>query len=601
MKGDYKSTIIDEGVLMRGVTMLKKEKAKQTVIKIGILSIVLLLGALGIRNLRGTKPTYVTYHFFLERLEQQQIKQVILKDDETIGFKCLNDPIDYATDHPQSKDFKEKLLMHNVQVIHQQPRDWLQITISLTILSGAFYMIHKQVKSRVGQGHMALGVAPLNPQDLTIGFKDIAGNIEAKEQVKDIIDFIKTPKKYNQLGAVMPKGIMLYGPPGTGKTLMAKAIATEAGVPFFSVSGSDFIQLYVGVGASRIRELFREARKHEKAVIFIDEIDAIGKKRSMRAAESNDEKDQTLNALLTELSGFKETQGIVVIAATNRLDVIDEALLRPGRFDRHIEIGYPDPQARKAILSLYLKDKPIDETVCIETLTKQTIYFTGAMLKHLVNEAAIRAANANKKVISMTQFDQAFYEVLAGREKKDRSHITREEQRITAYHEAGHALMTKIVAPENKVSKVTIIPSTKGAGGFSMSISKDKMYQTKKDFVAQIQIALAGRLAEEIVFGEEGVTTGASNDIEKATQYVKDYISKYGMDQTIGYINLDVLSGNKMTNREMLFDLCKKVMQEHAIKTKKLLIRHEEKLHRIAEALLEKETLNEEELEALIL
>ena len=396
----------------------------------------------------------------------------------------------------------------------------------------------------------------------------------------------------------MPKGLIFYGPPGTGKTLMAKAIAKEAGVPFFSLSGSDFVQMYVGVGASRIREVFKEARKHEKAVIFIDEIDAIGKKRSNNLSGSNEEKDQTLNALLTEMSGFKHDEGIVVIAATNRLELLDDALLRPGRFDRQIEIGYPDQGAREQIIKLYLQGKPISDEVDSEKLARQTVRFTGAMLENLLNEAAILAAKAGEIKITMNHIEKAFSVVLAGAEKKDRSYITQEERRITAFHEAGHALITKLIVPMERVVKVTIVPTVKGAGGFSMSIPKDSMYMTKRDFISQIQIALAGRAAEEIIFGKDLITTGASNDIEKATYYLKELITRYGMDDTYGLINCEVICPGS-SNQELL-KVCKEKMDQIYEETKLVLKEHEEKLMVLAEALLEHETLNEDKIIELI-
>ncbi|WP_337527304.1 AAA family ATPase, partial [Zhenhengia sp.] len=426
----------------------------------------------------------------------------------------------------------------------------------------------------------------------------IAGNHEVKDQVEDIIGFIKDPQKYTQLGARMPKGLIFYGPPGTGKTLMAKAIAKEAGVPFFSLSGSDFVQMYVGVGASRIREVFKEARKHERAVIFIDEIDAIGKKRSNNLSGSNEEKDQTLNALLTEMSGFKHDEGIVVIAATNRLELLDDALLRPGRFDRQIEIGYPDQGAREQIIKLYLQGKPISDEVDSEKLARQTVRFTGAMLENLLNEAAILAAKAGEIKITMNHIEKAFSVVLAGAEKKDRSYITQEERRITAFHEAGHALITKLIVPMQRVVKVTIVPTVKGAGGFSMSIPKDSMYMTKRDFISQIQIALAGRAAEEIIFGKDLITTGASNDIEKATYYLKELITRYGMDDTYGLINCEVICPGS-SNQELL-KVCKEKMDQIYEETKLVLKEHEEKLMVLAEALLEHETLNEDKIIELI-
>lgn len=540
----------------------------------------------------------VSYLQFVDLLNKGQISEVRVNNGATIQFEEKETGKKYKTDNPRKEDFKELLLMNNVKVIeYTESVSIIQTIISSIFLFGIGSFIFYQVKKGDSRnGKMDLGSTMVEVKDLRVDFKHIAGNIEAKEQVKDIIDFIKTPEKYNKLGAKMPKGIMLYGPPGTGKTLMAKAIAKEANVPFFSVSGSDFVQLYVGVGASRVRELFKEANKHEKAVIFIDEIDAIGKKRSQGAFQGNDEKDQTLNALLTEMSGFKGKDGVVVIAATNRLDTLDEALLRPGRFDRHIEIGYPDLNAREAIIQLYFKNRPIADEVSSYELAKQTVLFTGAMLENLINEAAIEAANQNEIVITNAHLETAFYTIIAGKEKKDRSHISQLDREITAYHEAGHALVTKLLAPDNSVTKVTIIPSTKGAGGFSMNIPKDKFYLNRKELIARIKISLAGRAAEEIVFGKDYITTGASNDIERASGDLRAFMLKYGMDEEMGLININVLTGKDTFENEKWLQISQDYMKKFYEETKNILLEHENLLRTIAERLLIKETLNEKEI-----
>lgn len=563
---------------------------------------LVILFIIGMSINKYSKPQYMSYNTFMNVVENRQIKQVAMSEGSMIRFQQLGDETVYETDHPRNENFKEILLKENIKVTEGSNEGLyvMQLIISASIFIGVFYIVFKGSGRKGGAQMMALNAKPIEPQQLKVGFDRIAGNVEAKEQVEDIINFIKTPEKYNQIGAKMPKGMIFYGPPGTGKTLMAKAVAKEAGVPFFAVSGSDFVQLYVGVGASRVREIFKEARKHQKAVIFIDEIDAIGKARSQSATNSNDEKDQTLNALLTEMSGFDGSEGIVVIGATNRLDMLDDALLRPGRFDRHIEIGYPDKNARYEIFKLYLKDKPMDDSVDIAAIAKQTVYFTGAMIGNLVNEAAILAANEESKVITRDYLERAFYIVIAGMEKKDRSHISEDERRITACHEAGHALITKLVAPENSVTKVTIVPTAKGAGGFSINIPKDKMYRTKKELISQIQISLAGRIAEEIVFGEDAVTTGASNDLEKATMYLKDYMSKYGMHKELGVLNMQVLYGKESIEDSCFVEACKETMQRIYEETKTLMFENQIKLTALSDALLEEETLDENSIDALL-
>ncbi|MGL4344356.1 MAG: ATP-dependent metallopeptidase FtsH/Yme1/Tma family protein [Cellulosilyticaceae bacterium] len=565
-----------------------------------ILFVVLIVGMSISKDHIGKEVSYTT---FQTMLKNKQVTRVVLGENDYITFYGTDDEITYQTSNPRKEGFKETLLLQDVEVQESlgTTLSMIQYVVSSMIFLGVFYLVFKKIgKNQSGQTMMGLAIKPIEADQLKEDFSHIAGNIEVKEQVQDLISFMKEPEKYTAVGARMPKGVIFYGPPGTGKTLMAKAIAKEAEVPFFSVSGSDFVELYVGVGASRVREVFAEARKHSKAVIFIDEIDAIGKKRSQSVSGSNDEKDQTLNALLTEMSGFHPDSGIVVIAATNRLELLDDALLRPGRFDRQIEIGYPDLVARKQIIVLHFKGKPISEAVNIETLAAQTVYFTGAMIENLMNEAAILAANENQRMITPMHIDQAFYRVVAGCEKKDRSGITLKEKQITAYHEAGHALVTKLLAPENQVTKVTIIPSTKGAGGFSMNVPKDKMYMTRQEVLAQIKISLAGRGAEQIVFGKEQITTGASNDIQKATRYLRDYMMKYGMDEEVGLVDMGtLLEGENFYNEKLVqrFEEKMEMLYQETLETLKV---NQAVLVKLAEQLLVQETLNEIEIDQIM-
>src|SRR5699024_81875 len=373
-------------------------------------------------------------------------------------------------------------------------------------------------------------------------------NEEAKESLKEMVDFIQNPEVYNEFGARLPRGVLLYGPPGTGKTLLAKALAGEAGVPIFPVSGSDFIQVYSGLGASRIRDLFKMAKSAGKSVIFIDEIDSLGKKRKGNNGASNEEGDRTLNSLLAEMSGFKENEGIIVIAATNRIDVLDDALLRPGRFDRQIEVQLPDIKAREEILKLHGKNKPLSKDIDFRRIALETVYFSGAKLENLLNESAMIAVRSKKEEITRGHIDQAYYKILVGDEKKDRSSLKRKDREITAYHEAGHALMAKLVSPENRVTRVSIIPSTKGMGGFSLNIPPDRMYQTKKEILNNIMVILGGRAAEEIIYGKENITTGASSDLEKATEDVLSMIGIYGMDEDVGLLNYNVIMSREFTS-----------------------------------------------------
>lgn len=576
---------------------MDKKKNPKRYILIGCLCSIVLLGSVLFAGHKAANK--VTYTQFLKDIQNEQVEKVELSNASTLKFKLKNSDTVYTTDNPRKDNLKEALLLNHIDVVEkvQSNTSMIQYIISTSLMIAMFIAIFNMVKKQGnGRGKMSIGDKKVAPSELKYGFDDIAGNEEAKEQVAELIDFMKEPEKYAKMGARMPKGFILYGPPGTGKTLLAKAIAKEAGVSFFSVSGSDFMQMYVGVGASRVRELFKTARKEGKAVIFIDEVDAIGKKRSSGSMQGNDEKDQTLNALLTEMSGFKNDEGIVVIAATNRLDTLDDALLRPGRFDRHIEVGYPDLKAREQIIKLHLKNKPLSDEVEVTNIAKQTVYFTGAMLENLLNEAAIYAVSKGKVCIDQEAIDTAFYTVVAGKEKKDRSGISEMDQHITAYHEAGHALVTKLIAPENSVTKVTIIPSTKGFGGFSMNIPKDKMYMNKTELLNNIKISLAGRAAEEIIFGKDLITTGASNDIEKASESMRNILLRYGMDEAYGLVNLNVLTGKQTVEDEAFITRSVKYMEALYEETKALIIAHQSKLEALAQSLIEKETLNEQEI-----
>ena len=560
---------------------------------------ILLLGVIFIGNKYFiTKPVDMTYRSFIDEVDQKQVQEVIFSQDGNTFEAVFKDKSGkYIVTNPKTDDFTQYLLMNDITVSYGQENSALTALKVVLLLGFAGGMV---IFLRNGGNAKEL-IKDANKKKKmqsapTITLAQVAGNAEAKSMVEDIISFIKEPDKYADVGARMPKGLLLYGPPGTGKTLMAKAIAGEANVPFYAMSGSDFVQMYVGVGASRIRNLFNKAKKSEKAVIFIDEIDAIGKKRARNTSASNDERDQTLNALLTEMSGFHDSQGIIVIGATNRLDTLDEALLRPGRFDRHIEIGLPDVNARKNILTLYAKKKPLSDDVNLEELAKSTVYFSGAMLENLLNEAAINAANDKASAINKDHIDKAFYTVIAGSPKTDRSYITEKERKITAYHEAGHALATTLLLPEHFISKVTIIPSVRGAGGFNLSIPKDTMFQSQRQLRANIQVLLAGRVAEELIFGTEEVTTGASNDIQKASQMLVDYINKYGMDEDMGLFSMAILNEGHDNH---LIQKCRTQMNELYEATRELMKEQLPLLEKITQELLAQESLTGQDIERL--
>lgn len=574
-----------------------------------ILASILLLAIIGyyIYLYFEPDPQRISYNDFISAVDKGEVAKIYLDDGDMLKGE-FKDGSQFITDNPRKEGFKEELLKKGIAVDEMarqsQIRDTGGFLLTMAVFGGFLYFLStKTVKqAQGGMGKMSsISVSP--EEDRKVTFDDVAGIDEARESLKDVIDFIKNPEKYTRYGARLPRGIILYGPPGTGKTLLAKAVAGEAGVPFYAVSGSDFVQVYVGVGAGRIRDLFKKARENGKCVIFIDEIDALGKKRDRGIdGGGNDERDQTLNALLAEMSGFKGNEGIVVIGATNRLDVLDPALLRPGRFDRHIEVGLPDVKGRYEILKLHSKGKPLSGNVDLYKVAQQTVYFSGAKLESLMNEAAILAAKKDRGYIEQADIDRAFYIVMAGLEKKDRSAIDRFDRQITAFHEAGHALVTKLIAPENSVSRVTIIPSTKGMGGFSMNIPPDRMYYRKKDMENSIKIALAGRAAEEIIFGKDDVTNGASNDLERATEVLLDMVRRCGMGKNTGLLNYDVLYNNgvRQVSDEVL-EQCRQTMDLYYKEVKSLLLMHEGTLRAVAITLLEKETLDEDALDKIIM
>lgn len=430
-----------------------------------------------------------------------------------------------------------------------------------------------------------------------IKFDDVAGNYEAKESLKEIVDFIKNPEKYNRLNAKMPRGILFYGSPGTGKTLMAKALAGEAAVPFYAVSGSDFVQVYAGLGASRIRNLFKKAKKSGKSVIFIDEIDAIGKKRMGLNSKGSDEGDRTLNALLTEMSGFAESLGIVVVAATNRIDILDDALLRPGRFDRQIEIMLPDRNARKDIIELYIKKiKYVD--VDLDKIADLTAYFSGAMISNLINEASIIAVRENSLKLETKHIEKAYLIILAGDEQKN-AYNNKLQKKVIAYHEAGHAFISKYLMPENKIVRVSIIPTSKGAGGYTLTLPSQEDIVTKSRIKKQIAVLLAGRVAEEIFFGEDNITIGAQNDIEKITSLAIDFVAKYGMDDENSFVNLCILSEKLNINNDSVKKIVNKLINNIYIDVKDIIENNKENIDKLAKLLTEKEVLSGEDLDKI--
>ena len=452
--------------------------------------------------------------------------------------------------------------------------------------------------------------AKMSIGDKSVTFAQVAGLKEEKEELEEIVDFLKEPGKYTGVGARIPKGVLLEGPPGTGKTLLAKAVAGEAGVPFFSISGSDFVEMFVGVGASRVRDLFEEAKHNAPCIVFIDEIDAVARRRGTGMGGGHDEREQTLNQLLVEMDGFGVNEGIIVMGATNRVDILDPAILRPGRFDRKVAVGTPDIGGREEILKVHAKNKPLGDDVNLQQIAQTTAGFTGADLENLLNEAAIIAAKENRSFIAQKDIKRAFIKVGIGAEKKSRI-ISDKEKKITAYHEAGHAILFHVLPDVGPVYTVSIIPTGVGAAGYTMPLpEKDEMFATKSRMLQDIMVSLGGRIAEEIIFGD--ITTGASSDIKKATKTARRMVTRYGMSDNIGVICYDDdddevfigkdLAHAKAHSEEISGEIdkeVKRIIDDCYTKAKDIIMQHENVLHSCAKLLLEKEKINREEFEAL--
>ena len=447
-------------------------------------------------------------------------------------------------------------------------------------------------------------------RDSKVNFTNVAGLEEEKEELEEVVDFLKNPQKYTSVGARIPKGMLLVGPPGTGKTLLAKAVAGEAGVPFFSISGSDFVEMFVGVGASRVRDLFEEAKKNEPCIVFIDEIDAVARRRGTGMGGGHDEREQTLNQLLVEMDGFGVNEGIIVMAATNRVDILDPAILRPGRFDRKVAVGRPDVKGREEILKVHSKEKPLSEDVDLRRVAQTTAGFTGADLENLMNEAAIISARDNRRFIRQADIDKAFVKVGIGAEKKSRV-ISEKDKKITAYHEAGHAILFHVLPDVGPVHTVSIIPTGVGAAGYTMPLpEKDEMFNTKGKMLQNIMVDLGGRIAEEIIFKD--VTTGASQDIKQASKLARAMVTQYGMSDRVGMIQYgsdedEVFIGRDLAHTksygneiaDVIDEEVKRIVDECYTKAKNIILEHEDVLHSCAALLIEKEKIGQEEFEAL--
>ena len=587
-----------------------------------IFIILLVMVIVGLNLLSGREEEYTRAEFIAD-LDAGNVSEIVIQPngEAPTGYleiqmkNGLNHKL-YATDITELETLVREYGFDPV-VNDIERENWfltymLPMLVVLAVGIFLFMMMNAQ-QAGGGNGKMmnfGKSRAKMSMGDKSVTFAQVAGLKEEKEELEEIVDFLKEPGKYTGVGARIPKGVLLEGPPGTGKTLLAKAVAGEAGVPFFSISGSDFVEMFVGVGASRVRDLFEEAKHNAPCIVFIDEIDAVARRRGTGMGGGHDEREQTLNQLLVEMDGFGVNEGIIVMAATNRVDILDPAILRPGRFDRKVAVGTPDVGGREEILKVHAKNKPLGDDVNLQQLAQTTAGFTGADLENLLNEAAIIAAKENRSFIANKDVKRAFVKVGIGAEKKSRI-ISDKEKKITAYHEAGHAILFHVLPDVGPVYTVSIIPTGVGAAGYTMPLpEKDEMFATKSRMLQDIMVSLGGRIAEEIIFGD--ITTGASSDIKKATKTARRMVTRYGMSDNIGVICYDDdddevfigkdLAHAKAHSEEISGEIdkeVKRIIDDCYTKAKDIIMQHENVLHSCAELLLEKEKINREEFEAL--
>jgi cell division protease FtsH len=587
----------------------------RNVIVWGIILLVALPFALQLW--RRTPRDDISYSAFIEYVQAGQVTQVKIGDGTVTGR--LKNGQQFTTNVPPNDSTVIELLKAKGVIIEVESRTrtslWptlLTTLLPIVLLVGLWMLMLRQAQSGSNQA-MSFGKSRARlhtdnkPNKVT--FADVAGVDEAKEELQEIIEFLKYPKKFQALGAKIPRGVLLVGPPGSGKTLLAKAIAGEAGVPFFSISGSEFVEMFVGVGASRVRDLFEQAKKSVPCLVFIDEIDAVGRQRGAGLGGGHDEREQTLNQLLVEMDGFDPNSGIIVIAATNRPDILDPALLRPGRFDRRIVVDNPDTKGRRAILDVHVRGKPMGEDADLDTLAKRTPGFSGADLANMVNEAALLAARRNKKKITASELDEAIERVIAGPQRRSRI-LTPKERELTAYHEAGHVLVAKVVPGADPPHKVTILPRGMALGYVMYAPPEDKYMYTRQEILARITGGLGGRVAEELVFGE--VTTGAQNDFEQATELARKMVTEFGMSNKLGPLSLGRRHGPVFLGRDLVetrnyseeiaYEIDKeirRIIDECYEQARQAILSHRDALDRIARALIERESLEAPELERL--
>lgn len=558
----------------------------------------------------------LNYSDFITAVDAGKVKSVVISGNDVLGK--YTDGKDFRTYRPTDASISETLIEKKVEVSakpEEEKFSWFSIFISwfpLILLVGVWIFFMRQMQAGGGKA-MSFGKSRaklLTESSVKITFEDVAGIEEAKEELEEIIQFLKDPKKFTKLGGRIPKGVLLMGPPGTGKTLLARAIAGEAGVPFFSISGSDFVEMFVGVGASRVRDLFVQGKKNAPCIIFIDEIDAVGRHRGAGLGGGHDEREQTLNQLLVEMDGFESNEGVILIAATNRPDVLDPALLRPGRFDRQVIVPRPDVKGREMILKVHAKKVPLSADVDLELMARGTPGFSGADLANAVNEAALLAARRNKEQVEMIDFDDAKDKVLMGVERRSMV-ISEEEKKSTAYHEAGHTLVAKLLPGTDPIHKVSIIPRGRALGVTMQLPIEDKHSYTKESLLDRIAVLMGGRAAEEIIFNT--MTTGAGNDIERATEMARKMVCEWGMSEKLGPVSFGKKDEQIFLGREMAMhknfseataveidNEIRRIVDENYEKVKHLLTEHVDLLHIISKALIEKENLSGAEVEALM-
>jgi cell division protease FtsH len=590
-----------------------------------VIGLVLLTVYSSFSGKMGTVTEDADYSVFLDQVADKKIKRVEFSGENSGAATMLkftrNDDSVGTTVGPYDRELINDLIRHDVEIIQQKPSNspsfWSIIVNLLPIifLVAIFIYIVRQMQGAGKGGAMSFGRSRAKMQgedQVKVTFQDVAGCDEAKEEVGELVEFLRDPGRFQKLGGRIPRGILMVGNPGTGKTLLARAIAGEAKVPFFSISGSDFVEMFVGVGASRVRDMFDQAKKHAPCIIFIDEIDAVGRHRGAGLGGGHDEREQTLNALLVEMDGFEGGEGVIVIAATNRPDVLDPALLRPGRFDRQVVVGLPDVRGREQILKVHMRKVPLDGDVDPMTIARGTPGFSGADLANLVNEAALFAARENAKDVRMEHFDKARDKIMMGAERRSMA-MSEEEKRNTAYHEAGHAIVGRIVPEHDPVYKVTIIPRGRALGVTMYLPEGDKYSLNRIAIHSQLCTLYGGRVAEELIFGSDKVTTGASNDIERATKMARSMVTKWGLSEELGPIAYAEEEGEVFLGRSVsqtknvsddtakkIDDVVRSTLDKAYARTKQILTENVDKLHAMAEALLTYETIDVSQIDAIM-